>query len=159
MKKLLIMLALLTMAVAANAASVGFQVDPQDVADSYLPSDIITINLVADFDVGSISLSIGADGGSAEAVGTLHPGLAIGTVPYYAGTLYNDLGILIIGIGGGMATSEPAIPAGEVLYSFEFHVPDVPPSTIITIDDVTGTNPLGGAPLGTPGVVGVPDVA
>ena len=150
-KKSLIMLVLLAMAVAANAStsSVWFEVDAQDAASGYLPSDIITINLVADFDVGSISLSIGADGGAAEAVGTLHPGLSIGTVPYYAGTLYNDLGILIIGIGGGMATSESAIPAGQVLYSFEFHVPDVQESTTIIIDDVTGTNPLGGAPLGT----------
>jgi len=149
MKKLLIMLVLLTMTVAANAASVWFEVDAQDVADSYMPSDIITINLVADFDVFAAALSIGADGGSAEAVGTLHPNLATGQAPWYAGTLYNDLDILIIGISGGAPFGAPLAPAGAVLYSFEFHVPDLPPSTIIVINDVTGPDPLGGPALAT----------
>jgi len=149
MKKLLIMLVLLAMAGAANAASVWFQVDPQDAADSYMPSDIITINLVADFGVGSVSLNIGADGGSAEAVGALNAKLATALAPYYNGTLRNTLNILISDIAGGAAFGQPTPAAGEVLYSFEFHVPDVPPSTIITINDVTGPNPFGGAPMST----------
>ena len=114
LKKSLIMLVLLAMAVAANAAtsSVWFEVDAQDVASGYLPSDIITINLVADFDVFAAALSIGADGGTAEGLGTLHANLATGQAPYTEGTLYNDAGILIIGVSGG-APRPPRASAGR----------------------------------------------
>ena len=135
MKNLLTILLVLAMASAASASAVWLEVDPQDAKDSYMPSDVITINVVADFVVGGLTTNIGADGGTAQAVGTLHPNLK--TALFYEGDLINAGGVLISNISGGAMVGQPGVPISAVLYSFEFHVPQVDESTIITIDDIT----------------------
>ena len=135
MKKLLTILLVLAMASAASASAIWLEVDPQDAKDSYQYSDVITINVVADFAVAGMTTNIGADNGTAQAVGTLHPNLMTGL--NYAGDLVNAGGVLIKNIAGAAAFGAPAAPAGAVLYTFEFHVPDVEDSTYITIDDIT----------------------
>ncbi|MHC4645106.1 MAG: PEP-CTERM sorting domain-containing protein [Planctomycetota bacterium] len=137
MKKFLSLILVLAIASVASAEVAWFEVDPADAKDSYVGSDVITINLMADFIVGSVSTNIGSDGGTAEAVGLLHPQLRILT-PFSDGTLVNAGGLLITGIGGGTPVGQPGVAVGEVLYSFEFHVPEgLDESTYITIDDVT----------------------
>ncbi|MHC4648846.1 MAG: PEP-CTERM sorting domain-containing protein [Planctomycetota bacterium] len=136
MKKFLSLILVLAIASVASAEVAWFEVDAADVKVSYVGSDIITINLVADFIVGSVSTNIGADGGAAEAVGLLHPDLRILT-PFSDGTLVNADGLLITGIGGGTPVGQPGVNAGEILYSFEFHFPELPVGSYITIDDVT----------------------
>ena len=136
MKKILSLILVLAIGSVASAGSAWLEVDPQDAAESYAGSSIITINLVADSDVTGIALSIGTDlGGTASDPRVLHPAMV--TTPYL-GNLVNAGGVLISGITGGTAYGAPGVPAGLVLYSFEFHVPDgLEPSTIITIDDIT----------------------
>ena len=137
MKNLLTILLVLAMASAASASAVWLEVDPQDAKDSYMPSDVITINVVADFAVAGLGIgAIGADGGTATAINGLHPNLMT-LLPVSQGTIVNAGGILIKNIAGGAAPGQPSAPVGATLYSFEFHVPQVDESTIITIDDIT----------------------
>ena len=135
MKNLLTILLVLAMASAASAVVV-FEVDPEDAKDSYMPSDIITINVVADHGVGSVGIGaiVTDKGGTATVIG-LNPLLS--QAPLQQGTPINDGTTLIEYIAGNVPLVAPELPAGAVLYSFEFHVPQVPDSTIITIDDLT----------------------
>jgi len=130
MKKLLITLVLLTMAVAANAGNVGFQVAAGDAKDSYLPSDIITIEIFSLIDTFGITMDAIGDGGAGGvASAPLVLNAAYTSFPL-VGDITNTGGTLIEGVLGATAVG---LPATGVLYSFEYHVPDVPPSTIIEI--------------------------
>jgi hypothetical protein len=132
MKKYLIMLLVLAMATYASAASVWLEVDDADEKDSYLPSDTITINMVADFAVASVTVGQIDGPGTASAI-DFHANFT--NSPNTPGTLVNDGTTLITGIGVGAPFGGTEAPAGDVLYTFEYHVPQVDPSTWITIDD------------------------
>jgi len=140
MKKLLVLIAVLVFSTAAMAGTVSVVVE-QPGDGEYNPSDIVKIDLVANGYPAGPGTAVGKlvidaitapEGGTAEAVGTLHPALAVGIVD--AGDLVNANGDLITGILGGVQLGGATVPDGATLYSFEFHVPDLPYSTIITID-------------------------
>jgi hypothetical protein len=136
MKKLLVLVMVLALTSVASAWTVWFEVDSADVKDSYEFSDVITINLVADADVHT--LQIGAitsdNGGTAQDPLVLNAKFSVLPLP---GTIVNagDPYVLIELISGSVPFGAPLVLAGEVLYSFDFHVPDLPYSSYITIDD------------------------
>ncbi len=147
MKKILSLILVLAIGSVASAATVWLEVDG-GAADAYAPSTVITINLVSDSLVTGIgSLAIGSDGGTAQAPLALH--LLITALPN-TGVIHNSGGILIHTIAGTTGTALPpvTIAAGEAIYSFDFHVPELPDSTYITIADYTGASPVG-PPLST----------
>ena len=136
MKKLLVLILLMAMASAASAASVWFEVDesePQLAGGGYSSSQIITINVVADFEIGSFALDIASNFGTAEGAGPVNPAFDLFAE---VGEIVNSGGVLITGTRGGILTYlYPPLEAGEIIYSFEFHVPHLPDSTLIVIDD------------------------
>ncbi len=135
MKKILSLFLVLSVCSSASALLPDFRVAPDDVKASYEGSDIITIELVSDTAILGISLNVGASAGIAMDPRYMAPSLTDLRNP---GILLNDGGVLITGIAGSTPYGAPAIPAGQVLYSFEFHVPEgLDESTIITIDDIT----------------------
>ena len=117
--------------VAFNA---WFEVDPADAKTSYEPGDVITINLIADSDVLGVSIcAITSDNG-----GTAQENCSIG-FPLPGGCLcetVNQGGILLRNCSGSTPFGGSPIPAGSALLNFEFYVPDLPESSIITIDDL-----------------------
>ena len=148
MKKILSLILVLAISSVASADTVWLEVDASDAADGYAPSDVITINLVSDVLIAGIgSLAIGSSSGTAQAPLALH---SLITALPNTGTIHNSGGILIHSISGTTGTGLPpvTIAAGEVIYSFEFHVPELPDSTWITIEDYTGASPVG-PPLST----------
>jgi len=136
MKKLLIVFLVLAMASAASAYSVGWRVAPDDAKDDYTPSDTITIELYTD-DPDIVGLLIDAvadddDYGTAHEPLTLHSNF---TTVAEVGDIVNtgapvNILIELISATAGVGTS-----ATGILYSFEYHVPEKDPSTIITISD------------------------
>ena len=146
MKKLLVLVLVLAIASSASALSAWFEVTGASAGpigtyeghDSYAPSTILTIILKADFAVGSINLGIGATAGTAEAIPTLNTYFNFLVTP---GNLVNNGGTLISGVGGtnmtyfSTQTTATALQAGETILTWQFHVPDVPDSTLITIDN------------------------
>jgi len=141
MKKLLVLIAVLVFSTAAMAGTVSVVVSPPANPEGYMPSEIITVQLIgAGYANTSPATTIGkmaitaltADAGTAEGVGTLHT-LLMGSL-YQSGTLVNNGGVLISDIIGGLALGvNVGPPDGEALYTFDFHVPEVPYSTIITL--------------------------
>jgi len=147
MKKFLVLGVVLALSSSAMAGLVGLEI--VDPLASYEASTTITIEVVAsefgtDFPGDSIGFldiaSISSDGGgeTEPQYGTasspsLNSVLQLG-VGVSAGDIVNSGGILIEDIRGyieqGELTGVSPFPA--VLYSFEFHVPDLPASTIIT---------------------------
>jgi len=134
MKKLLIVFLVLAMASAASAYSVGWRVAPDDAVEGYAPSTTITIELYTD-DPAITGIDLPAicdddDYGTANNPLTLNAAFAV--MPS-AGTIVNSGGpqnVLIQYVAG---STNVGVPATGVLYSFEYHVPDKPESTIITI--------------------------
>ena len=119
----------------ATAGTMWLEVDAMDLQDSYAPSTVITINLVADqalsdFSIGAVTTD---NGGTAQAPLYLDPGLTFLPLP---GTIINSGGILIEYAGGAVAFLQPSIAAGTTIWSFDFHVPELPESSIIIIDDL-----------------------
>ena len=129
MKKLLILLMVLVMTSGALAQLAQFRVAADDAKDTYYPSDIITIELVADFAVGSIGIDY-VYGEPTASSPALNAGFT--QLPLNPGVVKNAGGILLQSIAGGVASAD--ILAGEVLHSFEYHVPEVQESTILVID-------------------------
>jgi hypothetical protein len=109
------------------------QVAPANQKDHYVPSDIITLELVADFPVGQLAIEKVLGPGTAAA-----PVLNAAFIqpPLNAGDIKNDGTNLIWAVIGDVGIMGPEIPAGEVLWQFKYHVPDVPQSTWITISAV-----------------------
>ncbi len=141
MKKLLSLVLVLAMASMAFAVSgpIRFEVDPADASGGYLPSDVITINVVSDILVQQLLLDniIDDAGGAASGPLTLHAGFVSGFLPL-PGTIVNSGGVLISSINGQINFLADLVDG--VLYSFEYHVPNVEPSTIITIATGAGVN-------------------
>ena len=143
MKKLLILVFVLAFVSTASANTAGFEIIASDAASlgvdggsgaaSYAPGTTLTLALKASFDVTNVSLGAGATAGTAVAVGTLN-----GTLSLFAnnGALQNSGGVLISGIIGGVPFGSGAfVPATNALYTFDFLVPEVAGSTVITIDN------------------------
>ncbi|MBN1391749.1 MAG: PEP-CTERM sorting domain-containing protein [Sedimentisphaerales bacterium] len=125
MKKLSILYLVISMAASALAVPY-FRVDPADIKDHYAPSEIITIQLV-DNDLLGFSIDAitdGGVGGMAAEPQTFHSN--------FIATKSGDLNVnghlveYIYGSGAMLGTS-------GILYTFEYHMPDVPVSTIIEI--------------------------
>jgi hypothetical protein len=141
MKKLVVLVLVLAMAQLSFAGIATLRVNAADVKNDYLPSDTITIEIVASYDTGmggtdttgSMSMdSISATAG--EAISTwINAGFNDIANP---GLVVNTGGMAVQGIAGTITTSAPDIAAGEVLWSMEFHIPDLPGSTIIDISTV-----------------------
>ena len=134
MKKILSLIVVLAICSSASALTASLEVDQADAKESYVGSDIITINLVSDSPILGISLNIGSSAGTASDPRTMAASL---TDLRNMGTIINAGGLLITGINGSTPFGGAPVPAGLVLYSFEFHVPEgLEESTYIQIDDV-----------------------
>ena len=137
MKNVFCLLIILAVGSVAPAATAWLEIaNPQD---SYLPSDIVVIQIVTDaVDVadGASQISVGSittdSGGTAQAPWAVNPGFdwAMFLNP---GTVVNDGTTLITGMNGNIGFGSPNVLG--ILASFEFHVPELPESSIITIDD------------------------
>ena len=137
MKKLLIVFLVLAMCSAASAYSVGFRVAPGDQKDHYAPSDTITIELYTDDPrITGVTIDAIVDD---DDYGTAHTPLTYNSNfngIQSPGSIKNSGGspnILIEWIN--LTDNVDTTDATGVLHTFEYHVPDKDPSTIITIDD------------------------
>lgn len=140
MKKFFLGLVLAISSVA-TAATVDLQIIMAGPQPSYLPSDTITIALV-----GSGFDNSGTDPWNAWC------GLTIGTATTHnegtasnpqfhskfsgtPGTIVNSSGILIQNVDGTVTMGDyVGIPNGEAGWWFDYHIPELPLSTIIAID-------------------------
>jgi len=127
MKKLLILCLVMAMASAAWAGTVTMRVESGDQKTSYKESDTITIEVVADFDVANFSITK-VWGDPTASSPALHTSFTM--TPLNPGVVVNSGGVLIQSVAGSAASN---ISAGQVLWQFEYHVPDVPHSTWLTI--------------------------
>ncbi len=144
MKKFLVLVVVLALSSSAMAGLVELKiVDPQT---AYEPSTTITIQVYAtgfytEFAGDSIGFmdidSMSSDVDAIASNPSLNPTLANGTIPGSSspGDVLNEEGILIQDIRGYIEQGDlvGVYPFPAVLYEFELHIPDVPPSTIITI--------------------------
>ena len=145
MKKLLVLCLVMAMGSASFGAMTGLvAIDPatdmpldRDVA----PSEIIIIGVQSDVDISGLLIRKITD--DATPMGTATPGplTANFTVNRQDGSewLVNAGNVLFMREGGAAIGGSinpfggTPVPANELLYSFEYHVPDVPPSTYITL--------------------------
>jgi len=129
MKKLLIFCLVISMAPCALAVPV-LRVDPADLRDYYYPSSVITIQLYDSGQVIGFSIDAITDNGVGGTA--LEPQVINAKLSRYGhfGTL-NSNGMLVEYVYG--FTDIVQQPATGVLYSFDYHIPDVPFSTIINI--------------------------
>jgi hypothetical protein len=139
MKKLLVVMLVFGLASWAWAVPYFEISGPLPIKDSYMPSEWILIDLVSptqDLPVISVTIDSITDNSGAVPFSTL--GEADGPQVFHAnfGTqfpgLLNADGQLVEYMGASDATI-PARGATGTLYSFWYHVPDVPYSTIIDI--------------------------
>jgi hypothetical protein len=136
MKKLLVFAMVLGMASMAMAIPY-FQVDPAYQKSDYHPSDVIQIDLVSpsnDLPVTGVAIdaiSDGALGGLGESPLTANANFNTITS---MGTLNAD-GWIVEGVYLN-DTTIPARGATGILYTFDYHVPSVPPSTLIPIQSI-----------------------
>jgi hypothetical protein len=138
MKKLLVLMLVFGMASAALATPY-FAVNAADQKDGYYPSDIITIDLVnpvQDLAVISVTIDSITDNSGVRPFSTL--GYAQEPQVFNAnfGTKFpgklNTDGQLVEYMGAS-DTTIPVRGATGILYSFDYHVPQVPASTYIDI--------------------------
>ena len=157
MKKLFVLVLVLAISTMATAATIDLEIiagpdpvgiDPTSGAPSYLPSDTITIALVAAGfgtapTTGIAQLEINqattTNGGTASAP-DLHVKL-MGSGLYNKGTPVNSGGVLIHTVFGSLAIDDYILIDAGNLWWFEFHVPELPYSEIISID-LTGLSIL-----------------
>jgi hypothetical protein len=132
MKKFLVLMLVLGMTSSAWATVASFVVAPEDVKDHYAPSDSISIGVVADFYVGLFGINY-VYGEPTASSPYLHQLLNSGIVA--PGDVINDGGVLVQAMMGQIAGAniEDGILPGQVVWGFEYHVPQVPPSTWLTI--------------------------
>jgi hypothetical protein len=160
MKKLLAVLLVLGMTSASFGALVVMDVKsvngvpvettPGQIIDVN-PSDMVEVVVVADFDARAIKAwGINDNGlepalGMVEAPFTVHPNLSLGMTAG-AGANANDRlfqANLAAPVNSFQGSAQGLnAPAGEALLSFIYHVPELDPSTIITIDDIAFSTSL-----------------
>jgi hypothetical protein len=131
MKKLIMILVMMiaTSAMAASVSLTGY-----DAQRDYAPSDIILFQLTSDAPVGTLQITeITTDNGGTAQNPHLGAAIADGFVQD-PGTLVNEGGVLIKGVAGDGGSGMLEVAPGDPFYSFEFHVPEVPASTYITIE-------------------------
>ncbi len=137
-KYLLILTVVLVFSSVVSAASVNLQIIA-GAKPGYLPGDTITIALVASGFGTGLFETIGAltiasattdNGGTAS-----NPDLNIYLKDdgYHIGSIVNSGGILITSVIGITPFFPFEYPSGN-LWWFDYHIPDVPASTIIAID-------------------------
>ena len=126
------------------AGNIELRIAPGDVNPSgYSYSDTITIQIYATGFYGNYPgdtigfmdiSSINTDNGGTASGPELHDTLELGT-GISAGTIVNSGGVLIEDIRGYMPIGDldGVTPFPAVFHSFEFHVPDLPYSSEITI--------------------------
>lgn len=139
MKKLVLMLMLVLGMASVALAMPYFQVDPTDYKDHYLPSDWIQINLVSpttDLPVLSVMVDSITDNPGVRPFSTLGTAAEpqvfnANFTTQFPGKLNKD-GQLVEYVAAADGTL-PLRGATGILYSFEYHVPDVPESTYIDI--------------------------
>jgi len=129
MKKLLIFCLVLSMVPCALAVPVLRVLNPQN---DYHPSDVITIQLWDSNPVGVIGFSIDAIIDSTAAGAAAEPQLFNGLFGLKEPGMLNYDGKLVAYVAAQTTSSVGPFPTG-FLYSFEYHYPDVPFSTIIDI--------------------------
>jgi len=131
MKKLLVLVLVLAMTQMSLAVvdTVTLRIAANDFRQDYRPSDMITLELVANYDVST--LAIGKLFGPGEASAPVLNVRLTESQPVNAGVLKNTGTDLIWSVAGSTLISSADITAGTVLWSFEYHVPDLPPSTTI----------------------------
>ena len=142
MKRLFVAVLLLAVTSSAMAGLVELRVNPDDARASYEHSDTITIELYAtgfyenypSDTIGFMDISaLLTDKGGIASAPSLHSALAAGAGAS-PGIIVNSGGVLIENIIGNREVGSPGVyPFPAVLYSFEFHIPDLPYSTNITI--------------------------
>ena len=145
MKKLVCLMIVLAVVSFASAATVKFDA-PGAIAGkvSAAQGEKVVISIIADFDVANLVITIGADGGAAEALGTLNANIK--TMPN-PGTLRNGSGILIDRISGsqGVQFGDVPVAAYQSLYTFTFVAPMV--DGLYTITYKTGATPFPPPPV------------
>lgn len=126
------------------AGNIELRIAPGDVnPGGYSYSDTITIQLYAtgfyenypDDTIGFMDIAaVLTDNGGTASGPELHDTLELGT-GISAGTIVNSGGVLIQNVAGYMSIGDldGVTPFPAVFYSFEFHVPDLPYSSEITI--------------------------
>ena len=134
----------IVLALSSSAMGAGYielRVDPADAKSGYEYSDTITIQIYATgfytsypgdtigfMDISSINTS---NGGTASAP-SLHTKLS--NLIFSAGTIVNSGGVLIEDIHGNKGEDLAGVtPFPAVLWECEFHIPDLPYSSEITI--------------------------
>ena len=156
MKKLLIFILVLAMACVANALSVGIQSGGSGAAD-VVANQVVTVDVVPDFDVADFLISVGQTTTSAagEAIG------ALGTVDSGVFDLSAVDGFLVNGapvgpyvimshVSGIIQTGSDPSPANVSVYSFSLTIPSAAAiGDIFTIDDIGGDINPGLPPTGT----------
>jgi len=138
MKNLLVVLALVC-ASSAFGAVVNFTCPVIDVA----PSQVVTISVTANAGYGASAITLDSirtnNGG--ESVANPAPILnSMFTQFRSVGELTNTGGELVSYVGGGVAGSGISLLATGTLYSFSFHVPQLPNSSYITISALNNAN-------------------
>ncbi len=136
MKKVLVLVLVLAMTQLTWAGIATLRVNASDALSDYTPNSVITIEIVTEFGAGTDTTgAISMDSVSATAGAWASPALNAG---------FNDLanpgtvnGLSITGIAGSTTTSVPDIGSGLVLWSAEFTVPVLPPSSVV---DISTTN-------------------
>jgi hypothetical protein len=138
MKKLLIFVLVLGLASAAFGTPY-FVINQPDYKDHYLPSDWVTIEVRDNNPVNNLGFLIDSitDNTGGVAIGVAaEPQVFNSTYKFVYPGMLNVDGQLVEGVGGAAGNA----PSGALLYSFEYHVPNVPKSTYIEIqadwDDV-----------------------
>ncbi len=117
----------LSMAAITNAGLV-FQASKTEVC----PGDVITVDLVTTSGTPGVTgfaidaITDGALGGVASGPLTLNSGFNTYQKP---GTVWNTGGVEVVAIAGASSGAN----VSGTLWSFQYHVPDVPESTMITI--------------------------
>ena len=131
MKRIMVVLIVLSMASVSMADLVSLIVKPSDASDTYIASDSITLQVIADFDVGIISFDkISQDSWGVASSPALNAGFD--DMSLHNNGVVGDVGVdLFWSVVGSVLITSPDVAAGQVLWSFVYHVPDVPAGTMI----------------------------
>jgi hypothetical protein len=129
MKKLLVLVLILAFTSAASALPTTAWLEVDGGGTSFDVGTVITVNLLADDLVSGFKLDILAADGILVGLAGVHPDLNVATT---YGTPSGD-GTKLVGIGGTTFTNP--VPAGTAICWVTLEIPDLAPSTLITVDN------------------------